>query len=70
MKVFLKRADIIARTHARIREGLKASVSSSSFRIHERENIKSIPKVQSTTFRSPLVSRIYSSVFCEGNKKK
>lgn len=67
MKKLIDRRLIIAKRHAVIRAGLKPSFTYgvNSFRIRERMNVKPSLHIPSTTFRSPIVSRVYNSVFCE-----
>lgn len=69
-KRLIERMGIIARRSDLTRQGLKSAFVSydSSYRVRERQNVKVIPSVESTTFKSPLTSQVYFSVFCEGNR--
>jgi len=64
----IDRNEIIRRRAALIRAGMRpAFIFNSNYRIKERININRVPKVESTTFRSPLISQVYFSVFCKGD---
>ena len=66
MKYLIDRSEIIHKRAALIRQGIRpAFLSNLSYRIHERMNIKPIIQGESTTHKSPIISRVYNSVFCE-----
>ena len=65
VKKLIDRRLIIAKRHAVIRAGLKPSFTFSTFRIRERMNVKPVTRAVTTTYRSPNVSQVYNSVFCE-----
>ena len=64
-KRLLSRMDLLARKGELTRQGLRSSHVgyASAYRVRERLNVKVIPRVESTTFRSPLISGVYHSVF-------
>ena len=70
MKRFIDRSEIIRKRAALIRQGIRpAFMSDMSYRIRDRINVRPTPKGVSTTYVSPIISRIYHSVFCLGAKK-
>jgi hypothetical protein len=63
----INRNEIIAKRQALIRAGMKPAFTfNSNHRIKERLNLSVPANMVSTTHRSPLVSRVYFSVFCKG----
>ncbi len=71
MKTLIDRRLIIAKQHALIRMGHRPQIGLSSNRIRERTHqngASGLQGVVTTTYRSPLISGIYHSVFCEGAK--
>ena len=67
----INRSEIIQKRQALIREGLKPAWISgtSAYRLKERINVnKILPKVETTTYKSRLVSGVYQNVFCKGLK--
>ena len=65
----ITRQEIIQRRQALIRAGLRLAYIGNSYRIQERNNVKTQSKIESITFRSPLISRVYHSVFCQGDSQ-
>ena len=67
----IDREAIIAKRQALIRQGLKPAFIGydSAYRMKERQNVCRMPHVVSTTYHSPLTSRVYFSVFCKGEKR-
>ena len=65
MLKLIDRLEILRKKGDLTRQGLRASHVGyeSSYRVRERLNVKIIPRVRSTTFRSPLISGVYHSVF-------
>ena len=66
----IERNEIIAKMHALSRQGLRPAFTPSITRIKERTQANMfVPYVVSTTYRSPLVSQIYQSIYCQGESK-
>lgn len=65
----ISRADIIRMRADLTRQGLKPAFTN-SFQVGEKVRINIPQRSASTTFRSPLTSQVYFSVFCEGEKKQ
>ena len=70
MKYRIDRTEIIRKRGALIRMGSRlAAVSTEPIRIRERRNRSIHVPTVSTTFKSPLISGIYQSVFAKGEKQ-
>lgn len=67
MKKLIDCLEILRKKQDLTRQGLRPAFISyaSSYRVRERLNTKVVPHIESTTFKSPLISRVYQSVFCE-----
>ena len=62
----ISRQEIIRKRQALTRMGIRpAFMSDMSLRMRERINLRPTMRTVSTTFRSPIVSNVYNSVFCE-----
>ena len=70
MLKLIDRLEILRKKGDLTRQGLRpAHVGyASAYRVRERLNMKVIQPMQSTTFKSPLTSQVYFSVFCEGHR--
>ena len=68
MKYSVDRSEILSRRTALTRAGLRPAFTN-TFKVRDREQVNRTPntRIESTTFRSPLISSVYHSVFCAGS---